>query len=70
MKKFFLVIALTLPSIGIFASNNPSQAAPPSDKASYRVIMTSCGTSYTAPANLSDQDAATLCDYYDEIDCN
>jgi hypothetical protein len=72
MKKFFLIITLVLPSIGAFANNNSAQANTPKNveqEATYRVILTSCGTRYTAPAGLSDQ-AADLCIEYDHLDCD
>lgn len=72
MKKLFLIIALALPTMGVFASNNSSQVTSPKNEeqeATYRIIMTSCGTKYTVPASISDQRAADLCLEFDEADC-
>lgn len=73
MKKLFLIIALALPAMGAFASNNSSQVNTPpkceEQEATYRIIMTSCGTKYTVPASISDQRAADLCLEFDKADC-
>lgn len=57
MKKIILIIAFALPVVAYAAD------------ASFRVILTSCGTSHKAPGHMSDELAAEWCAWYDDLEC-